>query len=215
MLYTEIASAAGLGLVSHSYYFVHGEHDLKAAKVSGLYILGGILLIFFKWTLQNTVLPQMLYETLITVGTYFVTLMGSIVFYRLFVSPVRHIPGPLSFRVTKLSHVVEMCRGDNCKTLHRLHKQYGDVVRTGEHEFLRLEPQALFLIAKTSSPGPNEVTLFGTEAFYKVYGSDANCTKAPYYDLLHPMVSLDTTRDPVVHSHLRKVWDQSFSSKGE
>lgn len=61
--------------------------------------------------------------------------------------------------------------------------------------------------------GPNEVTLFGTKAFYQVYGPESACGRAAYYDLLHPMVSLDTTRDPTVHAHRRKVWDQAFSMK--
>ena len=29
------------------------------------------------------------------------------------------------------------------------------------------------------------------------------------------MVSLDTTRDPIIHAHRRKVWDQAFSMKGK
>ena len=62
-----------------------------------------------------------------------------------------------------------------------------------------------------TKPGPSEVTLFGTEAFHKVHGPDSTCGRAAYYDLLHPMVSLDTTRDPIVHAHLRRVWDREFS----
>ncbi|ROW10957.1 hypothetical protein VMCG_00850 [Cytospora schulzeri] len=77
----------------------------------------------------------------------------------------------------------------NYKVLHDLRSKYGDVVRTG----------------------PNEVTLFGIDAYQIVHGLESTCKRAAYYDILHPMVSLDTTRDPAVHASRRKLWDQAFS----
>lgn len=62
--------------------------------------------------------------------------------------------------------------------------------------------------------GPNEVTLFGWDAYYQVHGPESKCERSAYYDILHPMVSLDTTRDPVAHSYRRKLWEQAFSIKG-
>lgn len=61
--------------------------------------------------------------------------------------------------------------------------------------------------------GPNEVTVFGTEAYYKVHGPETACERAAYYDLLYPMVSLDTTRNKAIHDHRRRLWDQAFSIK--
>jgi hypothetical protein len=58
------------------------------------------------------------------------------------------------------------------------------------------------------------VTAFGIDAFNTVHGKTSRCGRAAYYDILHPMVSLDTTRDPEVHAQKRKVWDQAFSVKG-
>lgn len=69
----------------------------------------------------------------------------------------------------------------------------------------------MLLLATDVSLGPTEVTLFGTEAFYKLHGPESSCGRAAYYDLLHPMISLDTTRDPSIHAHRRKVWDRAFS----
>lgn len=62
--------------------------------------------------------------------------------------------------------------------------------------------------------GPNEVTLFGWDAYYQVHGPESKCERSAYYDILHPMVSLDTTRDPVAHGYRRKLWEQAFSIKG-
>lgn len=63
--------------------------------------------------------------------------------------------------------------------------------------------------------GPNEVTVFGLDAYNTVHGSDSQCGRAAYYDIVHPMVSLDTTRDEKIHAYRRKVWDQAFSIKCE
>ncbi|KAF2962933.1 hypothetical protein GQX73_g10637 [Xylaria multiplex] len=49
--------------------------------------------------------------------------------------------------------------------------------------------------------GPNEVTLFGYEAYLKVHGPESRCGRAAYYDMFQPMVSLVTTRDSEVHAY--------------
>jgi hypothetical protein len=64
-------------------------------------------------------------------------------------------------------------------------------------------------------PGPSEVILFGYEAYAKVHGPESKCGRSAHYDILHPMVSLDITRDPAIHTYRRKRWDQAFSIKGK
>ncbi|KAE8138750.1 cytochrome P450 [Aspergillus pseudotamarii] len=185
------SSAIALGLVSHWGFFVHGERDLGAANIARFHLLGTSLLIFAKVRLESVPIQDALRGTVTLLSLYAGTLFFSILVFRLFWSPLNHIQGPLSLRLTKLTHVWKQARFRNCEVLHELHKQYGDIVRTG----------------------PNEVTLFGTEAYYKVHGKDSECGRAAYYDLLHPMVSLDTTRDPAVHAYRRKIWDQAFSMR--
>ncbi|KAE8357309.1 cytochrome P450 [Aspergillus caelatus] len=185
------SSAIALGLVSHWGFFVHGELDLGAANIARFHLLGTSLLIFAKVRLESVPIQDALRGTVTLLSLYAGTLFFSILVFRLFWSPLNHIQGPLSLRLTKLTHVWKQARFRNCEVLHELHKQYGDIVRTG----------------------PNEVTLFGTEAYYKVHGKDSECGRAAYYDLLHPMVSLDTTRDPAVHAYRRKIWDQAFSMR--
>ncbi|KAK5996314.1 Cytochrome P450 monooxygenase orf5 [Cladobotryum mycophilum] len=43
--------------------------------------------------------------------------------------------------------------------------------------------------------GPNEVAVFGLDAYNQVHGSESRCGRAAYYDIVQPMVSLDTTLD--------------------
>ncbi|KAE8421482.1 cytochrome P450 [Aspergillus pseudocaelatus] len=164
---------------------------IALANIARFHLLGTSLLIFAKVRLESVPIQDALRGTVTLLLLYAGTLFFSILVFRLFWSPLNHIQGPLSLRLTKLTHVWKQARFRNCEVLHELHKQYGDIVRTG----------------------PNEVTLFGTEAYYKVHGKDSECGRAAYYDLLHPMVSLDTTRDPAVHAYRRKIWDQAFSMR--
>ncbi|KAE8374947.1 cytochrome P450 [Aspergillus bertholletiae] len=185
------SSAIALGLVSHWGFFVHGERDLAAANIARFHLLATSLLLFVKVRLEGVPVSDAFQWTAILLSFYVGTLFLSMSMFRIFWSPLNHIQGPLSLRLTKLTHVWKQARFRNCEVLHELHKQYGDVVRTG----------------------PNEVTLFSTEAFYKVHGRESECGRAAYYDLLHPMISLDTTRDPAIHAYRRKIWDQAFSIK--
>lgn len=59
------------------------------------------------------------------------------------------------------------------------------------------------------------MTLYGPEAYHALHGIDSVYTKAAYYDVLHPMISLDSVRDPKVHAHRRRVWDRAFNIKGK
>lgn len=68
-----------------------------------------------------------------------------------------------------------------------------------------------FLVLTLPYLGPNEVTLFGWDAFQLVHGPDSVCGRSAYYDILDPMDSLDTVRDSAIHAHRRKIWDQAFS----
>ncbi|KAI0553289.1 cytochrome P450 [Xylaria curta] len=189
----QILLASITGLLLHWSYFIHGEHDLEAANIARAHIISTLFLACFKSLKEGITVNHAIYESFLLHGLYAVALFISIVAYRLFCSPSRSIPGPLSMRVSKLVHVwrtVDPTR-QNCIMLNDLRKEYGDVVRTG----------------------PNEVTLFGHKAYTAVHGPDSRCGRATYYDILHPMVSLDTTRDPVMHAYRRKLWDKAFSIK--
>lgn len=188
---SEIPVAVLAGIIAHWTYFIHGEHDLEAPNIARVHILLAILIAYLEWSLAQLPIWHAIYQSLAIDSAYLAGLMFSIIVFRLFLSPLRNIPGPLRLRWTKLVHVWDTSRGQNFKDLHQLQHEYGDVVRTG----------------------PNEVTVFGTDAYFQVHGSDTTCTKAAYYDILKPMVSVQTTRDPVVHAHRHKVWDQAMSIK--
>ena len=81
---------------------------------------------------------------------------------------------------------------DQCLYLEKLRKEYGDFVRTG----------------------PNEVTIFTPNAINGVYGVKTLCTKASWWEMMWPEVSMITTRSKEGHSLGRKAWEKGFSLKG-
>ncbi|KAK2027334.1 benzoate 4-monooxygenase cytochrome P450 [Colletotrichum zoysiae] len=74
--------------------------------------------------------------------------------------------------------------------VRKLHEKYGDVVRIGPTELSVNKPGAI-----------NAVFL------------DTDCMKGPFYNFLHPMVSMQMVRDKKAHSKRRKVWEYGFTSK--
>lgn len=67
----------------------------------------------------------------------------------------------------------------------------------------------------TVASGPNELTIFRPEAVKALDGIGTKCSKAPWYDIMQPRVSVATTRDKVLHSQRRRVWEKAFSSSGK
>ena len=62
--------------------------------------------------------------------------------------------------------------------------------------------------------GPNEIAVFRPEAIRAMDGPGTKCTKAPWYDILQPRVSLATTRDKSLHDRRRKVWERALNTQG-
>ncbi|CAH0015559.1 unnamed protein product, partial [Clonostachys rhizophaga] len=73
----------------------------------------------------------------------------------------------------------------------RLHKTYGDIVRVG----------------------PSELSINDPTLFHSIHSKSSTFTKGPWYNLMHPIVSLHMIRDHEEHSRRRKIWDKGFSSK--
>ena len=187
-----LAGCAISGVASHLFYFIRGDHHLQAASfvklgVAALFSISSI--IFF---LQHTSLKEALKIALSMEASYITTLFMSILIYRLLFHPLRPFPGPLSMRASKLVHSWRSRRLDNYVRLEELHKTYGDFVRTG----------------------PNELTIFRPSAFTELNGVNSKCTKAAWYDMLMPNISLQSSRSKTFHDQRRRVWDHAFSVKG-
>ncbi|RYP57497.1 hypothetical protein DL769_009436 [Monosporascus sp. CRB-8-3] len=79
----------------------------------------------------------------------------------------------------------------NFAFLRRIHRRYGEFVRTG----------------------PNEVSIFHPAAIQVLDSSSSHTTKDNWYDFLKPLNSAVFTRNESEHKEWRKSWTQSLSKK--
>ncbi len=123
--------AASLGVSSHLGYFIRGEHHMHSLRLFILLLTGPVILFVVILGIDETgSLTAVVRETATVVVSYLGSLTASILIYRVFFHPLRNYPGPISAKLTKLSHVLRLSRkSDNYLQVDRLHKVYGDIVR--------------------------------------------------------------------------------------
>lgn len=63
--------------------------------------------------------------------------------------------------------------------------------------------------------GPDELSVNNSKAIPLIHSNRSACTKGPWYEVLHPMYSLQLVRDRQEHAHRRKTWDRGFNSRGD
>lgn len=127
----QVILAALAGLAAHWFYFNRGEHDLMAANIARAHLIFMLFLAYLKYQYEELSRQQIAKECFVVGATYALANYLSMACFRLLLSPLKHIPSPLSLRLTKLSHMWAMAQGRNCEFLEDLHYQYGNMVRTG------------------------------------------------------------------------------------
>lgn len=193
---TRLLFAAGTlsGLSIHRGCFIHGEWHVQAPNIVRCY--GSVLLFLVVGKVYYHALPPLVWFDGLLLGflAHLVSLLSSIMIYRVFFHRLTRegFPGPLAARITKLWHVWQARDSRNHLVLDRLHAKYGDFVRTG----------------------PSEITVFLPDAFKIIDGRNSVCTKAEWYDLLHPQQALVAARDKTAHHERRKDWLHAFTSQG-
>lgn len=71
--------------------------------------------------------------------TYASSLFGSMVFYRVFLHPLRGFPGPHMAKISKIWNVMKATRSTNYRLMEDMRESYGDFVRTGKGKTILLE----------------------------------------------------------------------------
>lgn len=61
--------------------------------------------------------------------------------------------------------------------------------------------------------GPNEITIFTPKAIPLIHGPTSVCTKTAWYDNIHPIEAVVTTRSRKDHDKRAFIWDQGYSIK--
>ncbi|TDZ16715.1 Cytochrome P450 monooxygenase FCK2 [Colletotrichum orbiculare MAFF 240422] len=70
-----------------------------------------------------------------------------------------------------------------------------------------------FLARVYESLRPTEISIDKSGAINAVF-LETDCYKGPWYNLLHPMVSMQMVRDKKAHARRRKAWEHGFTSRG-
>ncbi|VUC24617.1 unnamed protein product [Clonostachys rosea] len=181
-----------LGIVAHVFFFRKGEWDLytthlilcflSAQIACGAYIFvrNGVTATH-AWMLTNTISFHFLFGVFASMMTY------RTAFHRL-----NRFPGPMAARFSNIYLTWLSTKGfRRHEEIMRLHKEYGDIVRTG----------------------PSELSIVDPLLFRSIHSQSSGFTKGPWYNLMRPAVSLHMIRDHNEHGHRRKIWDKGFSSK--
>ncbi|KAF2845119.1 cytochrome P450 [Plenodomus tracheiphilus IPT5] len=181
---SELGAAALLGALFHQpvriiefeYYMFH------SMAISSL--------VFFMLACTSGLLKAVLLA-----GCFYMGLLSSIAIYRLGFHRLRKFPGPFAAKITKLYATRLAAKNvQYYKELAKMHKTYGDFVRTGPREMSILRKSAVPLLY-----GPRSECLKST--WYGQTGNDPN------------QCSIHMTRDVDDHRFRRRAWDKGFSIK--
>ena len=202
-----VATAAGLA--SHQLFFIKGEHHLHALLLLKIYLALCVLLV---WIESGDGFQQAAINTFVIIGAYALSLLSSMLIYRVLFHPLRNFPGPALARVSKLWHVHHVLDSRNHLFLEGMRCQYGNMVRTGEqHCRARIGP----IFNKASGIlGPSEITVFDPEVFQAIGGPGTTCIKSAWYDMLWPLIALNSIRERHGYALRRKLWDEALKPIG-
>ncbi|KAF4980177.1 hypothetical protein FZEAL_3755 [Fusarium zealandicum] len=187
-----ISAAFALGVSLHLGLFRHGDWNLYTTRIIlGIFAVYGLLTgAFFRlasFTIGQAFKAAAPLVLATLAGTY-----SSILIYRGFFHRLGRFPGPSAakfsnFYITSLT-VKKFQKYEEIKTLH---DKYGDYVRVG----------------------PSMLSVLDPAAFHAIHSNASPCGKGPFYNVMHPVVSLHMIKDIKEHAARRKTWDKGFGSK--
>ncbi|CAG7561111.1 unnamed protein product [Fusarium equiseti] len=193
---TEAASRALTAVVAgfavHHLLLRKGEWHLKAPLIIETWLCSLPVLYSLEalWGPGNNMGNAI--NVLYFISIFTLSLLTSIVLYRVFFHKLKNFPGPRLAAVSKLWHSANCVGAKNHLFLEQMRKQYRDFVRTG---------------------CPNEITIFDPETLVKIDGPGSKTRKSDFYDFLWPAAGLVNFRDVPFHDARRRIWMQAVSAK--
>lgn len=124
--------AATLGLLSHWLHFIRGEHHLHALRFFKFFFWFPIVSCLILVLLVHVKMSHALQLIASVMAAYLGALWTSMIIYRAFFHRLHHFPGPRLAKTSKLYHVSQLGKMDNCQKLAGWHQAYGDFVRIGK-----------------------------------------------------------------------------------
>ena len=124
--------AAGMaGVLSHMLVYIRGEWHLQATKLFKLYVMLYGILAIVEAQIYSLSWHEALSASLQICRCYASCVFASMIMYRAVFHRLRNFPGPVLARISKLWHVYHCLDSKNHILMEKLHRQYGDFVRTG------------------------------------------------------------------------------------
>ncbi|KAI9874353.1 MAG: hypothetical protein M1830_009845 [Pleopsidium flavum] len=179
------------GVATHLGYFNRGEHHLYGLRYLQIFLVLFATAVTVVVRVGGEPVGQAFTKTASLAGSYLGGLYTSLIIYRIFLGPLNKFPGPFGARISNIWFSAQLRNRDAYKRVLRLHEKYGDFLRIGSSDLSIIHPKAVNAI----------------------YGHGSKCTKAAWYDLTYPMVSLQTTRQRALHDRRRRIWSPAFSDK--
>ncbi|CAF3496926.1 unnamed protein product [Fusarium graminearum] len=179
------------GFAAHHLLLRKGEWHLKAPTIIETWLCSFPVLygIEARWGAGSNM--KIAINALYFLSIFTLSLLTSIVLYRVFFHKLKSFPGPKLAAISKLWHSANCVGAKNHLLLEQMRKQYGDFVRTG----------------------PNEITIFDPETLVKIDGPGSKTRKSVFYDFLWPAAGLVNFRDVPFHDARRRIWMQAVSAK--
>ena len=184
-------ATVALGVACHLGYFNRGEHHLYSVRYLQALFSASLALSVILTIASGHSISDSLQEVIKLIALFLAGLYASLLLYRVVFSPLNRFPGPLGARISNFWFSSRLANRNAFQKALDLHTEYGDYLRIGSNDLSIVHPQAV-------------------EA---IYGLGSPCQKAAWYDLTHPMVSIQTTRSRVVHNTQRRIWSTAFSDK--
>lgn len=183
--------AVTLGVACHLGYFNRGEHHLYGVRYLQALFTASLTLGVTLASFGGQSISDVLQEVTKLTAFFLVGLYASLLAYRVHFSPLNRFTGPFGARISSFWLSSRLSKHNAFQKVLDLHSKYGD--------FLRI--------------GSNDLSIVHPEAVKAIYGLGSLCRKAAWYDLTHPMVSIQTTRSRIVHDERRRTWSTAFSDK--
>ena len=124
--------AASVGVLSHIFYFVRGEHHQHTLQFLQILFYGFFPASFILARLLQVSYAQAMQLGAMLVGSYLTALWMSMLIYRSFFHRLDSFPGPRLAKLSKFYQVFTGLRLDAFRRSHAAHQKYGNFVRTGK-----------------------------------------------------------------------------------
>jgi len=191
MLPPSHAVALVAGILSDIAYFRKGENHLYVFSYMKSFFAAICTIFLLRIFREGTELLPAAYSAC-EVGAWFLAgVSSSLLIFRVFFNPLNRFPGSFGARISSFWLPYKLRYRDGFRQVRKLHDKHGYFVRLG----------------------PNYVSIAHPKGVSLVYGGGSKCTKASWYDLTKPMISLQTFREKSQHDERRRVWSAAFGDK--